>query len=309
MDEVDKVTIAAMRERLELQRELYELGVPPSSSLNITSSPVQDLRDVFDLMLTDSVENWTTNTARLTALPAAVDGYIASLRLAAQRGNAAPKRQVHGCIAQCEANLGPDGFFARYARDASADGAPLPAALQADLDRARRRRGAGLPAAARLPGRRAARAARRNATRSASSGTARCPGTSWAPRWTRPRPTSGASRSWPGSTELMLQTANEIKYGASIDEAIAILESDPVRRLSGTDALQAWMQERSDAAVAALADTHFDIPEPVRRLECRIAPTNTGVIYYTGPSDDFSRPGRMWWSVPPGSPSSPPGAS
>jgi uncharacterized protein (DUF885 family) len=35
-------------------------------------------------------------------------------------------------------------------------------------------------------------------------------------------------------------------------------------------------------------------------LECRIAPTQTGGIYYTGPSDDFARPGRMWWSVPEG---------
>lgn len=31
-----------------------------------------------------------------------------------------------------------------------------------------------------------------------------------------------------------------------------------------------------------------------------IAPTNEGGIYYTGPTDDFSRPGRMWWSVPEG---------
>jgi uncharacterized protein (DUF885 family) len=45
---------------------------------------------------------------------------------------------------------------------------------------------------------------------------------------------------------------------------------------------------------------HFDIPEPIRRLECRLAPTNDGGIYYTGPSDDWSRPGRMWWSVPDG---------
>jgi uncharacterized protein (DUF885 family) len=70
--------------------------------------------------------------------------------------------------------------------------------------------------------------------------------------------------------------------------------------LAGADALQAWMQRTSDEAVATLADSHFDIPEPVRVLECRIAPTNTGGIYYTGPSDDFSRPGRMWWSVPEG---------
>ena len=31
-----------------------------------------------------------------------------------------------------------------------------------------------------------------------------------------------------------------------------------------------------------------------------IAPTQEGGIYYTGPTDDFSRPGRMWWSVPEG---------
>jgi uncharacterized protein (DUF885 family) len=37
----------------------------------------------------------------------------------------------------------------------------------------------------------------------------------------------------------------------------------------------------------------------MQRLECRIAPTQSGGIYYTAPSDDFSRPGRMWWSVPP----------
>ena len=55
-----------------------------------------------------------------------------------------------------------------------------------------------------------------------------------------------------------------------------------------------------DAAVSALADTHFDIPDPVRRIECMIAPTSSGGIYYTGPSEDFSRPGRMWWAVPKG---------
>ena len=70
--------------------------------------------------------------------------------------------------------------------------------------------------------------------------------------------------------------------------------------LHGTDALRDWMQERADEVIADLADTHFDIPGPVRTIECRIAPTQTGGIYYTGPSDDFTRPGRMWWSVPKG---------
>jgi uncharacterized protein (DUF885 family) len=94
--------------------------------------------------------------------------------------------------------------------------------------------------------------------------------------------------------------ANEIKAGASVEEAVAFLEQDESRKLHGTEALQRWMQETSDRAVAELGRTHFDIPGPIRTLECMIAPTKEGGIYYTGPTDDFSRPGRMWWSVPEG---------
>ena len=103
--------------------------------------------------------------------------------------------------------------------------------------------------------------------------------------------------------------ASEIKAGASVEEAIEFLEQDPSRKLHGTEALQQWMQETSDRAVDELRATHFDIPEPIRTLECMIAPTQEGGIYYTGPTDDFSRPGRMWWSVPEGVTSSTPGAS
>ena len=47
--------------------------------------------------------------------------------------------------------------------------------------------------------------------------------------------------------------ANEILPGASVEEAVAHLEADPARKLVGTDALQRWMQETSDRAVAELA--------------------------------------------------------
>jgi uncharacterized protein (DUF885 family) len=94
--------------------------------------------------------------------------------------------------------------------------------------------------------------------------------------------------------------ADQILPGATIAEAKAALNADPARRLKGTDALKAWMQGLSDRAVADLAGTHFEIAEPMLKLECMIAPTQDGGIYYTAPSDDFSRPGRMWWSVPEG---------
>jgi uncharacterized protein (DUF885 family) len=60
------------------------------------------------------------------------------------------------------------------------------------------------------------------------------------------------------------------------------------------------MQETSDRAVAELSETQFDIPDEIKKLECMIAPTQEGGIYYTSPSEDFSRPGRMWWAVPEG---------
>jgi uncharacterized protein (DUF885 family) len=98
----------------------------------------------------------------------------------------------------------------------------------------------------------------------------------------------------------MAAVADQIVPGGSVADAQALLEADPARKLAGPDALQAWMQQISDRVVSELADVHFDIPQEIRNLECRIAPTRDGGIYYTGPSEDFSRPGRMWWSVPVG---------
>ena len=90
--------------------------------------------------------------------------------------------------------------------------------------------------------------------------------------------------------------ASIISDGGSIEDALTVMSRDPSLLIEGTDKLQAWMQERSDEAIDELGAAHFDIPDELRRLECRIAPTRGGGIYYTEPSDDFARPGRMWWS-------------
>jgi uncharacterized protein (DUF885 family) len=83
-----------------------------------------------------------------------------------------------------------------------------------------------------------------------------------------------------------------------VAEAVAILDDDPARRVEGRENFRAWMQEHAERTISELHGTHFDIPRPAHRIEAVIAPTNDGGIYYTSPSDDWSRPGRMWWSVP-----------
>jgi uncharacterized protein (DUF885 family) len=85
-----------------------------------------------------------------------------------------------------------------------------------------------------------------------------------------------------------------------VEQAVAALEADPARRINGRENLRSWMQDYADSIMTALHGTHFDIPEPARRIEAMIAPVSGGGIYYSGPSEDWSRPGRMWWSPPDG---------
>ncbi|OMQ14764.1 hypothetical protein A7K94_0214260 [Modestobacter sp. VKM Ac-2676] len=94
--------------------------------------------------------------------------------------------------------------------------------------------------------------------------------------------------------------AEQIAPGQGIPGAMAALDADPARQVRGHDALQAWLQETADRAIAALDGVHFDIPDPVKRIEGRLTPASGEGVYYTGPTEDFSRPGRMWWSLPEG---------
>jgi len=96
VDDIDRVTLAAMQERLGLAEETYAAGLE-HMSLNVLASPLQAIRDIFDLMPTDTDAQWLTFATRMTKIPAALDGYVESLRVAAARGLVSPKRQVEAC--------------------------------------------------------------------------------------------------------------------------------------------------------------------------------------------------------------------
>jgi len=298
VDDVDRVTLDAMRERLGLALERHASGWT-LAELNNIASPAQDIRAIFDLMPTDTEEHWKHIAGRAHNVPAAIDGYLESLRTAQAQDLVSAARQVRIVIDQATGYAAEDGFFAKLAREASTSSGPLPQELQATLDdgvqRARDAYGTLIEFLREelLPSAPEKDAVGRQRYALAS------------------RTFLGAtidleeSYAW-GVAELdrliaeQEKVAQEIKPGATIEEAKEILNADASRQLQGTDALRAWMQKLSDEAVAALSGTHFDIPGPMKTLECMIAPTQDGGIYYTGPSDDFSRPGRMWWSVPPG---------
>ena len=94
----------------------------------------------------------------------------------------------------------------------------------------------------------------------------------------------------------MEQTAEKIAPGKSVEEVIRILDTDPDRSIEGVDEFRQWMQDLQDRTIAELNGVHFDIADPVKKIEAMIAPPGGALaMYYTHPSEDFSRPGRTWY--------------
>lgn len=297
-DAVDEVTKLDLARELRLELELIDARAP-LRDMNVIASPSQDIRSVFDLMPTATIDDWSVIARRLAAVPDAIDGYIATLRQGIAEGVTPARRQVAEVATQIGRYTGSDGFFETFIAGAAPEDAPLPESLTKDLSAgSAAAREAYARLASFLTDELAGRAQEQDAVgRELYALHSR--------RFLGAAVDLDETYEW-GLEELARMVAEqegiarEIRADASVEEAVAFLESDPSRKLHGTEALQRWMQETSDRAVAELGRTHFDIAEPIRRLECMIAPTNEGGIYYTGPTDDFSRPGRMWWSVPEG---------
>jgi uncharacterized protein (DUF885 family) len=65
--------------------------------------------------------------------------------------------------------------------------------------------------------------------------------------------------------------------------------------VEGVEAIRERLQAMMDEAIEVLDGTHFDLAEPVRKVEAMIAPPGSAAApYYTRPAQDFSRPGRTW---------------
>ena len=293
-DETDRITVSAMNERLGVELDLHEAR-QTQSQLNNLASPVQNIRASFDLMPVETSEDWQVVAARLAAIPEALTGFAESLDESAAAGVVAAIRQVN-IVADEAARLADPrtSFFTSFIA-----GAEVEPSLKAELE----------AAAGEAQQAYAAAADHLRTVIAPQAPTADAVGKEIYQLGSRyflgAVVDQEETYAW-GLEELarivaeQTALAEKIAPGAGIEGAKDVLNNDPARRIHGTAALRDWMQQLSDKAVAELSASHFDIPEPVRRLECRIAPTGNGGIYYSGPSEDFSRPGRMWWDVPHG---------
>lgn len=289
----DRVAAGLLGESLRSHLALDESG-ETLRTLRVIFSPFQTLRQVFDLMPRQSEADWETIATRLALVPDRLGGLRASLEAAARAGLPPARRQVLACAVQ-GATWAGGGDRPSYFAGLVADYAGGDASLRRRLDAAASAAAAAYggistwmreelaPAA---DERDAVGSERYTLAARQSLGSTIDPVETY--RW-----------GWDELHRLedeMAAVAEEIEPGAGVAGVIEILEHDPQRALHGEEVLRSFLQELMDRTIEELDGRHFDIPQPLRRVEAMIAPPGgAAAMYYTGPAEDFSRPGRTWY--------------
>ncbi|WP_420095858.1 DUF885 domain-containing protein [Brevibacterium sediminis] len=296
LDDTDVVTIDAMRERLGIATELFDAGLQ-HTVLNVIESPLQQMRDIFDLLPTATAADWETVDRTLAALPDSVAGYTESLKYGRDRFRRVPARvQIERLADQADALATEKNRFRTFTEQAGQTVSPALTGRLSDHAESARAAFAGLAAFLRTE---------LHPTAPENEAAGRDDYALHSRDFLGAAVDLEETYSW-ALDELdsldaeQRAVAARIEPGVDLFEVMRRLDRHPDRALHGTEALQEWMQGVADEAIAELGKTQFDIPEPLRTIECMIAPSATGAVYYSQPSEDFSRPGRMWWSVPDG---------
>ncbi len=291
VDAPDRIAQSVLRERLELRLARFEAG-RHLSDIAMYATPLQWIRSRFDAMPRESKEQREVIAERMAQVPAAIEGYRRALRAGLERGVPASRRQALVGARQARVFAGrgdAEPFFAALARGLSQDGeAP-------DLEvRAERASNAYAELAKWLQDEYAPAARERD-------------GVGRERYALEARDHHGAeldlddTYAW-GLEELSRlrveidAAVREIEPGADLETVSAGLDDDPAYTITGFEGALAWHQELQDRALAELDGSEFDVPARARKIEVRAAPAGSGpAIHYSGPSEDFERPGRIWY--------------
>jgi uncharacterized protein (DUF885 family) len=296
-DDRDRIATEVMAEQLERGLALADTG-DTYRNLNVLACPVQYIRQCFDLMPRATLEDWEVITARAALVPQALSGFEDSLTEGRRQGLVAAERQAVACAQQADVWGGVTGngrpFFLTLADQLAGSGIDDPA-LHARLTQVAERATDAYAALGRylveeyLP----------DASPRDAVGPERY--SRWAAVFNGLELDLGSTYEW-GWEELhrieraMRAVAERIMPGEAVDDVVAHLDTDPDRAIEGVAEFRQWLQDLLDSTITELNGVHFDIPGPVQRVEAMIAPEGgAAAMYYTGPAEDFSRPGRTWY--------------
>ena len=290
----DRLAAGVLRESLETSGAEYDAN-EHLVSIRVLAGDVDAARAIFDLMPTDTAEQWSVIAERMSKVPQAFAGMRESWKLGLDRGVKAQRRQVLASSDQLATWAGrknAPAFFEQFAESAAAvPGAPLE-----QLRKAAKNASQALSETADfLVNDYAPQADTHDGVGPERHALARR-------RFMGMRVEAKDAYEW-GWAEVqridaeMERVAQEILPGSSLAEVRHFLDTDPSHSIQGEGALRDWLQELMDDAMSFLIDNnHFSIPDSIRTVEAMISPPGgAAAMYYTGPSEDLSRPGRTWY--------------
>ncbi|AOR35640.1 hypothetical protein BFF78_35295 [Streptomyces fodineus] len=280
-----------LRERLTAELAVHEADEHLRAVGNM-STPGHSVRDIFTVTPSQTDEDWAAIAERLRAVPGALAGYRASLQLGLDRKLFAAPRPTATYIEQLTEWTDTDGRGRGWYEDFVAAG---PEALRAELDEAARTASGALVEL---------RDWLRDVYAPAIEGAPNTAGRERYARWSRYFNGTDLdldeayAYGWSEFHRIlgaMRQEAEKILPGAETPWVALAHLDEHGRHIEGVEEVREWLQGLMDKAIEDLDGTHFELAERVRKVESRIAPPGGAAApYYTGPSEDFSRPGRTW---------------
>ncbi|MEV8091893.1 DUF885 domain-containing protein [Streptomyces nigra] len=279
-----------LRERLTAELAVHDADEGLRAVGNM-ATPAHTVREIFTVTPSETDEDWAAIAERLRAVPAAYAGYRESLELGLERKLYAAPRPTATFVEQLTEWAGADGGRGWF-EDFAAGG---PEALRAELDEAAR---AATAAVAGL------RDWMRDVYTPAIEGAPNTVGRERYARWVRYFNgidldlDEAYAYGWSEYHRLlgeMRKEAERVLPGAATPWVALAHLDEHGKHIEGVDEVRDWLQGLMDEAIEKLDGTHFELAEPVRKVESRIAPPGGAAApYYTPPSEDFSRPGRTW---------------
>ncbi len=259
--------------------------------INHIYSPLQWVRDVFDVMPMETAQDWENVAARLEGFKWALDGHTASLAEGIAAGDVVARRQAESVLHQAEEIAAEDNRYASYPQRASSaggDGDRVAAAV-ASARRASSEFGDWLRSTY-LPESRDTDAV---GPERYALGVERFLGMGLdfdeTYRW-----------GWDEIHRLrdeMRVTAGSIDPDANIEEVIELLNTDPARSAGTRDQFVEFVSEVQRTAVEQLSGEHFEVPDELKTVSVSIAPPGGALgAWYVGPSEDFTRSGSIWYA-------------
>jgi uncharacterized protein (DUF885 family) len=249
-----------------------------------------DLRDIFDLMSTQSDEDWDNIATRLETIDQPMNGWEQTLEEGRRLGHVVSQRQVTSLIEQMRHLAGSESKFLGLAV-ASAKSGRADRVAKA-VDQARNSAGTFADYLEQEYATDAVEADGVGAERYVSE----------ADRFLGMTIDPQETYEW-GWTEVhrlhraMTDVAQRIDRDRSLAEVLKMLDSDPRFLTSNPEEFVEFIQELQDQALGQLDGTHFDVPEQIRKVSVNLVPPGAALgAYYLPPSEDFTRPGGIWYS-------------